>query len=293
MQNQELTQHFKPGDIIAYYNHPDNAPHHRTFFGRVIETAQWVFWGGSKSVDTRVTHISMIDDFDSEDPEPGYTWLKIYDILLNKEVARRTFEHNYAFKVFRLRAEKQIHPNFTAEQLAKKAVEIVRQCLGVPYKRRTALEVFFDWHNREGKLPDSDYPAWLVERFKANLEDQSVCLDKEQDGVICPELVLGSYQIAWLMLSGEEAVNYPLPEWLNFHAQCTPAGLSAFLEKNEYFEAVSPEYLEELRYSGRADPRDLDSAAYVQKTWLLSQRKAEAVSENGSAPLQQANALKL
>jgi len=272
MDNQHLSQHFKAGDIIAYYNDPDNAQHHATSFGKMIETAQRAFWWWSRRVDSRITHISMIDKFDSEVPAPGYTWLKIYDILLNKEVARRTFEHNYAFKVFRLRSNKKIHPNFTAQQLANKAIEIVRQCVGVPYRLRTAFEVFSDWYNREGNEPGLEYTKWLVERFRINLHDQSIHLDKKQDGVICPELVLGSYQIAWLMLVGEEATNQPLPDWLNFHVHCTPAGLSNFLEKNEYFEAVSPEYLDELRYSGKADPRDLESPAYVSKTLLLSRR---------------------
>jgi hypothetical protein len=285
--HQHLLRHFKSGDILAYRNHPDNAPHHTTVFGKVIELVQSAFWWWSGNVDTHVTHFSLIEKFDRRRAQPGFTRLNIVDTLLDKKVEKRFLEHNYDFMVFRLRRDQFIHQEFTVQELVDQAMMIARHLIGVPYNRWTALQVFTDWSNREGKKLDEQYTAELIERFQIDLSNRTFSIDKDEERMICPEVVLGSYQIAWLLLAGESARNQPLPDWLNFHMHCSPAGLANFLTHNTHFQKIASEHIEALRYSGAPDPRDEASPRYVQNMMRLSQNEGRATPPFPQQPVYQ------
>lgn len=265
MPTQKIAEHFNPGDIITFYNDPDNAPHHTTLFGKLIQFVQSIFWKYSEDIDPRVTHLSLVDKVAEDDEviEDGYTPLWTIDILIGQVVHRKKLEHNFATHVYRLHPEKTIHSSFTPQDLSKKAHEVATALLGVPYRQSTILDVFYNWSHKEGRRPGPEYTRWLVKRFQINVRAQSFGVNTKEDGFVCAEFVLGSYQIAYLLLAGNEALNQALPDWLNFHMHTTPAGLAQFFSKNEYFEKVPAEHINTLRYSGRPHPGDWGSSTYV------------------------------
>jgi hypothetical protein len=256
----------KSGDILAYYNHEDNPYHHRTYLfgyleiGKLIELGQWryLYWA-----DPKVTHVSLVKGHSDEVAKSGQAPVDLIDILKGKRVEVRPLEHNYAYWVFRLKREKNIHPNFSPEDLAEKSTEVAQQFEGREYNYSHIGSVLM-----HEPIPDRYYLQSLVDRFNIDFEDKTFGL-KNGDKLICAELIVLSYQIAWLLLAGPEAVNQPLPAFLNIHYLCTPSRVTQFFADSEYFDEVPAAHIHELRYSGTPDPRDSQMPNYVNNRLLM------------------------
>lgn len=256
----------KSGDILSYYNHADNPYHHRTYLfgyfevGKLIELGQWryMYWA-----DPKVTHVSLVKGHTDQVAKSGQAPVDLVDILKGKRVGVRPLEHNYAYWVFRLKPDKHIHSEFSPQELAEKSTEVAQQFEGREYHYGHIGSVLM-----HEPTPDQNYLRSLVERFDINFETKTFRI-KNNDKFICAELIVLSYQIAWLLLAGPEAVNQPLPSFLNIHYLCTPSRVTQFFADSEYFDEVPAGQIYQMRYSGTPDPRDFLMHNYVNNRCIM------------------------
>jgi hypothetical protein len=195
------------------------------------------------------------------------------DISKGSRVKTRDLEHNYAYWVFRLNRDKDIHSSFTAEELAQKSIKVAQQFEEREYNYSHIGSVL--WHE---PTPDRYYLQSLVDRFEINFNNKTFNI-KNDDKLICAELIVLSYQIAWLLLAGKEAVDQPLPSFLNIHHLCVPSRITQFFADSEYFDEVSARQIFEMRYSGTPDPRDSLMANYSVNKRLIMKGYREARKE--------------
>lgn len=252
------------GDILGYRRQEDNAPHHMSFWGKVIDVCQKVMFFKSwmfNTVDPSVTHLCLVQGQIPEPhiPAPGHTSMFTVDAIMPTGVIERSVEHNYQCRAFHLRDDFVPHENFTSQQLREKAVDIALLFLKLPYNRDSAVRVLFSF----ARLSGVEYTQWLVKHFK--LED-GVNPTPPAEGLFCVELALCSFQIAYLLMAGEQAKNEPLPAWLDINARSSPAHAIHFLSSHpEAYKEHPPESMLLLRYEGTPHVNDLNDENYQRR----------------------------
>jgi hypothetical protein len=244
---------FPAGSIVLYFVRENNAPHHSTLTGRLIQVVQ----SFHKFPDPSCTHAGMISGFGTETPKDGNTQLHAWEILQGGTAGDRVVERHYAIEVYKLKDGhilKNMGPRITSEDLAKMASTVAKQFTGVPYDHSKLAKVALNMpRDITGKI---EYVKGICKKFDIDLVNRTFTVDPKRHTLICPELVITSYQIAWILLLGPQAVHEPMPDFLNIHAHCTVAELTNFLRNNHFYEPVDPVATHQLMYSGTRHPND-------------------------------------
>ena len=242
---------FRPGGIISYVIRKNNAPHHSTLTGQLIRYNQ----SFRPSLNPNITHVGVINYMGTETPEEGKTQLHAIEILKGGKAGDRIVERNYGIEGDMLKKNLVLnaHPRITSENFMKKALEVAKGFSGVSYDLSTLIEVAFSPKNVR---VDANYTKEVCKKYNIDSVKGTFTVDTAKHTFICPELVVTSYQIAWLILAGPEAANKPFPDFINIHARCSADGLVSFMRTNDHYEHVRLEDAHALMYSGTPHPND-------------------------------------
>jgi hypothetical protein len=250
MKHAILEAEFRPGDIVVFHDDDkDNPSYHYSRAGRLVRYAQSFYSNG----DPTVIHVGLIHEVNRENPKPGETDMLIIDALIGTGVDIRPLIRNYKISVFRL---KEGIPGFDSAEIARTARDVALQCKGMDYSKWRCWEVFQARSTREESILNEQYPQWLSNRLLFDPVRKTIYPDTIGDGMMCAELVITSYQMAWLKLADNHANTQIPPPWIRLHAHSRPANLFEFLSTSGFYERINPEAVRQLRYSGIPDPRD-------------------------------------
>jgi hypothetical protein len=250
MKNEMLETHFQVGDIVVFHDDDvDNPPFHYSRPGRLVRYAQSFYAHG----DPTVIHVGLIHRVNPEKPKPGETDMLIIDALIGSGVDIRPLIRNYKISVFRL---KPGIVGFDSAKIARTAHDVALKCKGMDYSKWNCWQVFQARLTREDSELNEQYPQWLSSRLLFDPNRKTIYPDTITDGMMCAELVITSYQMAWLLLADKEANTQIPPDWIHLHAHSRPANLFEFLKTSGFYDHIAPEPTRLLRYSGIPDPED-------------------------------------
>ena len=244
---------FRPGGVISYDMRPENGEHHVTTMGKAVFYNQSFHPFRLPSV----THVGVINCIGTEIPAPGLTQLHAIEILQGGIAGDRVVERNYGLNADILKENLVLseNPRIMSDDFLKTALEVAKRFTGVSYDLNTALKTAF-FPQRNVKT-DAAYTQALCKQYNIDPANGTFTIDTSKHKVICSELVVTSYQIAWLLMAGPDAANKPFPAFIDIHARCAAAGLIEFMRDHpEYYECVSLETTHQLMYSGTPHPND-------------------------------------
>lgn len=245
---------FKPGDMLVARVNEDNADYLKTKFGPLIKSMQQRYF---PNVDSDNTHLAMLTEFipEGDTPPDGFTPAMVFDTIIDAPTGATIhhLERNYEVLVARFKPGVELQAGISSDALAAKAVEVIQSFQGMRYYHSTVAYVMFDMFKRwaTGYLMNDTYVAELITRFGIDFDNNECRPDKAHDHMICIEIVIASYQIAWLLLAGKEAANQPLPNFLNIHHRSTPGQLVKHFEAYpDIFDIVDADKCIELIQTG-------------------------------------------
>lgn len=251
LSTEEMEKLVKRGNIVLTYRRPGNAEHHSTAFGMFITWTQFPFYEPEAAT---TTHASLVSGIEHQKNAPsGFIPIKIWQTFRGDIVHEAYVERDYAIDLYALdpHVHLSLSPDITGAMLSAKAHEIAATMKGIPYSNINLLNTFITRHS----IDDVHYVEWLVDRFGIDFENKTIRF-KPNEAIMCVELVILSYQIAWVLLEGPSSVGKHLPDPINVHCFCSPAEFKTFLDSRHEWKRLSPSQTHQLRYSGTRHEKD-------------------------------------